>query len=171
MTRHIFILFVFVFCSSGVFAKQPDDVVREFYQWQIHGKSGGRTEAALRPVKGLLTAKLHRALIALDTYEAACGRIAAPNTKPYIFEGDPYYHYAADGAKELISVKGDIFRSTAMVGAKLGHTGSVWTDTVVLVIENGDWRIVDIRFEQGGSLTKSLVDFVSHKCYLTTQSR
>lgn len=39
-----------------------------------------------------------------------------------------------------------------------------WTDTVLLRRESGQWRIVDIRFEQGGSLVQSLRAFVGLRC-------
>jgi len=131
--------------------------VRDFYRWEM--RDGGHSEASLEPVRALLSRKLHSALVAVSRQESACARAAPPDMKPYIIDGDPWYYYAQDGAKELVSTSANVSTQAASVDARLRYDDLAWTDTVILAKESGRWVIADIRFEQGGSLTASLLQY------------
>jgi hypothetical protein len=146
-----------LWCGAA-FADDPAQVVRDFYRWEIHGKSGV-TEELLRPVRPLLSDKLHAALVAVARQEAACARVTPAGMKPYIIDGDVWYYFQSDGAQELLSTAAHTTRNAALVDARLRHTDLTWTDTVLLARESGRWVIADIRFEQGGSLTAALHDY------------
>ncbi|CAN7500425.1 hypothetical protein LJR143_003289 [Pseudoxanthomonas sp. LjRoot143] len=146
-------------------AASPQDVVKEFYTREIHGpySSDGRM---LGNVRHLLSDELDALLTATDRYQAACTRLVPPGVKPWIIDGDPWYYYSSDGAR---SIDGTTLvshgKTTAHVTAQLTYDSSMrWADTVTLVKAGDTWRIANIRFEQGGSLIKSLHTYIKHRC-------
>jgi hypothetical protein len=151
--------------TQAVEASPPQDVVREFYTREIHGPfaDDGRM---LGNVRHLLSNELDALLTATDRYQDACTALVPADVKPWIIDGDPWYYYSSDGARSIdgttLVARG---KSAALVAAQLAYDPDMrWTDTVTLMKVGDTWRIADIRFEQGGSLIKSLHSYVRHRC-------
>jgi hypothetical protein len=146
-------------------AAPPQETVQDFYRQEIRGPSNdGRL---LGSVRHLLTRELDALLTATDTYQEACRRLAPKDVKPWIIDGDPWYYYSSDGARfidatHVVATRGP----AAVVAAELRYDDQLtWTDKITLVEVDGRWRIANIAFEQGGSLIRSLQDYIRYPCH------
>ncbi|MDR1227906.1 MAG: hypothetical protein LBK55_02635 [Azoarcus sp.] len=91
-----------------------------------------------------------------------------PTDKPPLLEGavlTPYYEgYNKVLAIENIRKMGSAYRADVILAYDLEQPQLVWTDTAVVVRENGRWRVDDVLFPQnetgaGGSVKGALRDF------------
>jgi len=140
--------------ASAGDATAPEQVVRDFYRWEMD--SGSHTEEGLSPARALLSRALFARLVEVARQETACARSVPADLKPFIIDGDPWYYYTQDGAKSLESTSLLVLKRGFSVAARLRYDDLAWTDTVDLTTEGDRWVIEDIRFEQGGSLTANL---------------
>ena len=143
--------------------QQPSELVNEFYRRVMHPtrlERAGPRFSSLRPYLG---EDLARSLEAFDAYERACARVVPPNVKPYMLDQSPFF-LAPDGAKNLESTSQELHGDIARVFASFSFDEMEWTDTVLLGKEQGRWVVLDLQWEDGGSLTSRLVEFASRRC-------
>lgn len=141
----------------------PEQVVKDFYRWEIHPTRQEIQERTYAPVASILGKDLLRALETQRAYENACARLVPPDIKPYMLDQSPFFP-GPDEPTALESVTLNPQGDRAHVSAHLADDHVRWTDNIVLRMEHGRWVIVDIQWEEGSSLTKRLVDFASNKC-------
>ena len=147
-----------------VFAQQsPAQVVEAFYRWEIHPSRSEIAGRRYAPVRRLLGEAFYRALEAQKAYEATCAKYTPHDIKPYMLDQSPFYAWP-DGAKSLRSVAQTVRGDYATVDATLEYDDTRWTDRAILGRERGRWVILDVRWQDGGSVTGSLVAFASERC-------
>lgn len=149
---------------TAAFAQRsPAQVVEAFYRWEIHPTPAEIAGPRYAPVRNLLGEAFHRALEAQSAYEDVCAKYTPPDIKPYMLDQSPFYAWP-DGAKSLRSVAQTMRGDYATVDATLEYDDTRWTDRVILGREGGRWAILDIRWQEGGSVTGRLVSFASERC-------
>lgn len=149
--------------ASAANAAPPQQVVADFYAWDID-RPPSTDPALLGPVRHLLSKELAALAAATDVYQAACDPLSPPGDKPWMLDADPW-HADVDGALAADGIKVVAVGNTAAkVAVTLSYDPAHWTDTVILVRQDGAWRIADIRFEQGGGLVDSLGHFIRASC-------
>ena len=149
--------------SSSAFCSEPSTrTVERFYAWAIHPAPADRGRG-LAPVQQLLGQELFAALEAQRMYEKACARLVAADIKPYMLDQSPFFLWP-DKATSLQSAKAAVKGDIARVFARLAYDDLQWTDTVVLGRRDDHWAILNIEWQDGGSLTKRLVEFASRRC-------
>ena len=160
--RHGFVLAALL-CGAPVIAGEtPAAVVGRFYAWALHPEPGqGDAGPTLPP--SFFAPELLRALQAQRAYEDACARLVAPDIKPHMLDQSPFV-LAPDGAKAVLSIEAVASGDGSRASVQLAYDEVRWTDTVVLRREQGRWMIVDIVWQEGGSLTERLVDFAGYQC-------
>lgn len=141
----------------------PEQIVKDFYRWEIHPTRQEIQQGSYATVASLLGKDVLRALETQRAYESACARLVPPDIKPYMLDQSPFYS-GADEAKALESVTLSAHGDRARVSAHLTDQQVRWTDNIVLRMEHGRWVIVDIQWDGGGSLTRRLVDFAGNRC-------
>ena len=148
--------------SSASGSGPPTQTVEHFYAWAIRPAPADRGRG-LTPARQFLGQELFAALEAQRAYEKACSQLVPSDVKPYMLDQSPFFLWP-DKAKSLqstrVMVKGDIAR----VLAELTYDDLRRTDTVVLRRRDDRWVIVNIEWQEGGSLTKRLAEFASHRC-------
>lgn len=165
------------FSYSGAYcAESPASTVEKFYDWAIHRLDEGRGIASGRQYLGQ---ELLSALEAQRNYETACSRLAPKDHVSYSLPGNPFFH-GPDKVRALLTAKAVIKADTAHVGAQLtygsasGGLPSVegpWTDTVILRRKDNRWVILDIKWQDGESLTQRLVEFSGHPSVCAVEPR
>jgi hypothetical protein len=148
--------------SSASGSEPPTRTVEHFYAWAIRPSLADRGRG-LAPARQFLGQELFAALELQRAYEKACSRLVPPDVKPYMLDQSPFFLWP-DKAKSLQSAKATIKGDTALILAELSYDDLRWTDTVVLRRVDSHWAIVNIEWQEGGSLTKRLVEFASHRC-------
>lgn len=143
--------------------QRPDQVVADFYRLTMHPNRPEPPEGRFQAVAPLLGDDLRRALAAYETYETACSRIVPPDIKPHMLDQSPFF-LAPDGAKTMVGTSERLYGPVARVSVTLAYDGVRWTDTVLLGRHGERWAILDIRWQEGGSLTERLLDFANHRC-------
>jgi hypothetical protein len=160
--RYSILAFVLVNNSPAFGAESPAHTVKHFYAWAIHPAPEDQGKG-LAPARLFFGQELLAALEAQRAYEKSCARLVPADIKPYMLDQSPFFS-APDGAKSLESTRTVAKGNTARTFAQLAYDDFRWTDTVVLRREKGRWVILDIEWQDGGSLTKRLVGFASHQC-------
>ena len=135
----------------------PQRVVDEFYRWAMRPAPPGPMPA------GMLGKELEQALEAQQAYERACARLVPPDIKPHMLDQSPFFR-APDRAKAFRSTAQEIRGLSSRVQVRFSYDDLHWTDTVLLARRDGRWVILDIKWQEGGSLTRRLVDFASIRC-------
>ena len=143
--------------------RSPAQVVQEFYRWAMHPSPQEIADSRFDPVRPILGKDLLLALEAQRSYERACVRLVPADVKPYMLDQSPFF-LEPDKAKALESTTQRISGDVARVSALLSYENLNWTDTVLLGREGGNWVILDIKWQGGGSLTKRLAEFASNRC-------
>ena len=161
--------FVLVSHSHAFGAESPARTVENFYAWAIHPAPEDQGKG-ITPARSFFSQELLAALEAQRNYEKSCARLVPANIKPYMLDQSPFFS-APDGAKSLESTRTVAKGNTARTFARLAYDDFRWIDTVVLRREQGRWVILDIEWQDGGSLTKRLADFCKPQvCALTIRS-
>ncbi len=154
--------------SATAGTQSPPQIVQELYRWRIHPNAheielnrSGETYTAGFP---LFSEPLAKALKAQQAYQDACARLT-PGMKPWMIDQDPFF-LSPDGARALDSTTTQIIGNIARVSAHLSYENYKWTDTVLLEKIDGQWVVVNIKWQNGWSLTKRLVKFANYRCAL-----
>jgi hypothetical protein len=143
--------------------RQPTDIVNEFYRRALRPTKQEIAAPRFSPVQPLLGQELAQALNAFDAYERTCARMVPPDMKPYMIDQDIFIQIP-DGAQELLGTSQQLYGDVAHVSANLRYDDLQWTDTVLLAKRQGHWVILNIKWQDGGSLTQRLVEFAGHRC-------
>lgn len=138
-------------------ASDPRDVVTRLYDALQAPTSN---EAA---IPSLLGDALRSALDAQSAYERTCAALAAHDEKPHMLDQSPYL--LAPDRPETISVgmpgsSGD----ATWIRVDMAVGDHRWTDRVLLQRQDRDWKVMDIRWGQGGSLIGRLQQFSAFRC-------
>jgi hypothetical protein len=153
----------------------PSETAGAFYRWNLqHAGAGPMSAADLAPVKPLLSDSLYGKLLATEAKQDECVAATTGDEKPQLLEGDLFVN-SVEGATRLDGLKENLDGDKAVVEASLsyvdarfpsGHRYNTisWTDAMQLQQIDGQWRIVDIRFEDGQSLVAVLDDYAQVDC-------
>ena len=138
-------------------ASDPRDVVTRLYD-AIQAPASNET--AIPP---LLGDALRSAIDAQRAYERACSTLAARDEKPHMLDQSPYL--LAPDRPETISVgmlasSGD----ATWIRVDMAVGDYRWTDRVLLQRQHQDWKVMDIRWGQGGNLIGRLKAFSAFRC-------
>jgi hypothetical protein len=172
MLNKRFMLFLLAFvCSAPLQAREAapqEDAVREavlaFYQASRHGSHAGMSAQ-------LVSEELHALLRLADAVESRSARAVAvsdfPTDKPLMLEGAIFTPYS-EGYSRLISIENiRKERNTYRADVRLIYESEeplVWTDTAVVVLEDGRWKVDDVLFyysatSETRSVKQNLRDF------------
>lgn len=159
----IAVLVTATFGAPAAAAERPVRLVADFYDRLIYPDRPKPTQGRFDALAPYLGEELHRALLAYDAYERACARIVAADIKPHMLDQSPFF-LAPDGAKLMLEAWQRLQGDVARVSVTLAYDEVRWTDTVLLRKQHGRWEILDIRWQDGGSLTGRLVEFARYRC-------
>lgn len=138
-------------------ASDPRDVVTRLYA-AVQAPASNETA-----IPSLLGDALRSAVDAQRAYERACAALAAHDEKPHMLDQSPYL--LAPDRPETITVgtpgsSGD----ATWIRVDMAVGGYHWTDRVLLQRQGPDWKVMDIRWGQGGSLIGRLQQFSAFRC-------
>lgn len=138
-------------------ASDPHEVATRFHAAL---QASAPDQAAIAP---LLGDALRAAINAQRAYERACTALATPDEKPHMLDQSPYL--MAPDRPETVRVglpatSGD----ASWVPVEMAIGDYRWNDRVLLQRQGQDWKIMDIRWGQGGSLIGRLKDFSAVRC-------
>lgn len=154
--------------SSAFCSESPIRTVEGFYDWAIH-RSGSDESQRIAPGRQFLGEELFNAIEAQHIYEKACVRLVPEDIKGHVLDQSPYFS-GPDGVGALLSTKAVVKGDTARVYAQLTYAPASdsaenrWTDTVILGRRKNRWVILNIEWQDGGSLTERLMEFASYRC-------
>ncbi|MDR1062764.1 MAG: hypothetical protein LBL48_02325 [Azoarcus sp.] len=171
----LLLLSAFVFTPSAqaqneVLARQEASAVKNAVSAFYRAAQGGRN---FRKMDTRLVSEELNALfqLAKAVEKRSAREISAsdhPADKPLLLEGavlTPYYEgYNKVLVIENIRKMGSAYRADVKLTYDLEQPQFVWTDTTVVVREDGRWRVDDVLFQQnetgaGGSVKGTLRDF------------
>ncbi|WP_164147334.1 hypothetical protein [Stenotrophomonas maltophilia] len=160
MIRRLPVLALLAIPPLATAASDPHEAVSRFYAAL---QARGPDQAAIAP---LLGDALRSAIDAQRAYEQACTALAAPDEKPHMLDQSPYL--MAPDRPETVKVglpatSGD----AGWVPVEMAIGDHRWTDRVLLQRQGQDWKLMDIRWSQGGNLIGRLKDFSAFRCTAT----
>lgn len=141
----------------------PSRTVEEFYAWAIH-PSPADQDRGLAAARKFLGQEIFAALEAQRSYEKVCSRLVPEDIKPHMLDQSPFFLWP-DKAKALESTQTVVNGNVARVSVRLAYDDLEWTDTVTLERRSGEWAILNIEWQEGGSLTGRLMEFSRHRCW------
>lgn len=138
-------------------ASDPRDVVTRLYD-AVQAPASNETA-----IPSLLGDALRSAVDAQRAYERTCAALAAHDEKPHMLDQSPYL--LAPDRPETISVEmpgssGD----ATWIRVDMSVGDYRWTDRVLLQRQDRDWKVMDIRWGQGGNLIGRLKAFSAFRC-------
>ncbi|HDS1531042.1 hypothetical protein [Stenotrophomonas maltophilia] len=138
-------------------ASDPRDVVTRLYD-AVQAPASNETA-----IPSLLGDALRSAVDAQRAYERTCAALAAHDEKPHMLDQSPYL--LAPDRPETISVgmpgsSGDV----TWIRVDMAVGDYRWTDRVLLQRQDRDWKVMDIRWGQGGNLIGRLKAFSAFRC-------
>lgn len=157
MLRLASTLALLIIAPLATAASDPRDVVTRLY---AAVQAPTSDEATIPP---LLGDALRSAIDAQRAYERTCAVLAAHDEKPHMLDQSPYL--MAPDRPETVSVgmpgsSGDA--TWLRVDMAVGDYR--WTDRVLLQRQDRDWKVMDIRWGQGGNLIGRLKAFSAFRC-------
>lgn len=152
--------------SSAYCADSPVRTVERFYAWAMRPALG---EDPAR-VRELLGQELFVAIEAQRAYEKTCVPLAPGTDKPYMLDQSLFF-YGAERATSVVSTRAVVEGDIAHVLTKLAYYNDRWADTVVLRRKGDRWIILDIKWQDGESLTQRLVEFAGHPSVCAVEPR
>ena len=157
MIRRLPILALLAIPALATAASDPHEVATRFYAAL---QASGPDQPAIAP---LLGDALRAAIDAQRAYEQACTALAAPDEKPHMLDQGPYL--MAPDRPEAVKVglpatSGD----ASWVPVEMAVGDYRWTDRVLLQRQDLDWKVMDIRWGQGGNLIGRLKQFSAFRC-------
>lgn len=114
-------------------------------------------------VADLLGSALSKAVAAQETYQSACAAVALPDTKPHMLDQSVFLD-APDGPESIETGAARITGNTAWVPVTLRYVGGERALYQVLLEQDAQWRILDIRWSGGSSLVRRLREFSAYRC-------
>ena len=141
----------------------PSVITKAFYETFVRPDRGPVGQPYFERVAEVLTPALRAALAEQHAYESKCARSTPADMKPHMFDQNPFFFWP-DGITSVGDMKVTISGNTANVLVSLGYTTTQWQDTVQLERHEGHWRISDIQWQEGGSLSARLRDFMATPC-------
>ncbi|PTA70184.1 MULTISPECIES: hypothetical protein [unclassified Stenotrophomonas] len=160
MIRRLPVLALLAVPALATAASNPHDVASRFYAAL---QNSGPDQALIGP---LLGDALRAAIDAQRGYEQACTALAAPDEKPHMLDQSPYLMAPDRPETVKVGLPGAGGEATWMpVEMAIGDYR--WTDRVLLQRQGQDWKVMDIRWGQGGSLIGRLKDFSAFRCTAT----
>jgi hypothetical protein len=157
------LLLVLLAASSDSASDEPGVVTRALYLAFVQPEHEYRGQPYFERVKGLLAPSLLRALAEQHQYEAACKRSTPADVKPHMIDQNPFLYWP-DGVTDVGEVKTTIAAKQAIVEASLSYASTTWQDKVHLELHEGHWRVSDIHWGDGGSLSARLKEFMASPC-------
>ncbi len=160
MSRLASALVLLIVAPLAIAASDPHEVASRFYAAL---QARGPDQGAIAP---LLGDPLRAAIDAQRAYEQACSALAAPDEKPHMLDQSPYL--MAPDRPETVKVglpatSGD----ASWVTVEMATSDYRWTDRVLLQRQGEYWKVMDIRWGQGGNLIGRLKDFSAFRCTAT----
>lgn len=157
MLRLASTLALLIIAPLATAASDPRDVVTRLY---AAVQAPTSDEATMPP---LLGDALRSAIDAQRAYERTCAVLAAHDEKPHMLDQSAYL--MAPDRPETVSVgmpgsSGDA--TWLRVDMAVGDYR--WTDRVLLQRQDRDWKVMDIRWGQGGNLIGRLKAFSAFRC-------
>nr|MBH1362288.1 hypothetical protein [Stenotrophomonas maltophilia] len=157
MSRPTALFALLIVAPLATAASDPRDVVTRLYDAIQAPQSN---ETAIAP---LLGDALRSAIDAQRAYEQACTALAAPDEKPHMLDQSPYL--LASDRPETITVGAPGSSGDATwVHVDMAVGDYRWTDRVLLQRQGPDWKVMDIRWGQGGNLIGRLQAFSAFRC-------
>jgi len=159
MTRLASTLLLLIVAPLAAAASDPRDVVTHLYATV---QAPASSEEVVRP---LLGDALSAAINAQRAYEKACTVLAAHDEKPHMLDQSPYL--MAPDRPETVKVGGPRPTGNATwVQVDMAVGDYRWTDRVLLQRQGQgqDWKVMDIRWGQGGNLIGRLKAFAAFRC-------
>ncbi|KAG0931926.1 hypothetical protein G6F31_016662 [Rhizopus arrhizus] len=157
MFRFASALVLLIVAPLATAASDPRDVVTRLYDAIQAPESN---EPAIPP---LLGDALRSAIDAQRAYERACSALAARDEKPHMLDQSPYL--LAPDRPETISVGMPASSGDATwIRVDMAVGDYRWTDRVLLQRQDRDWKVMDIRWGQGGNLIGRLKAFSAFRC-------
>lgn len=138
-------------------ASDPHDVVTRLYA-AVQGPLS--SAPAIAP---LLGDSLRAAVDAQHAYEQACSSLAARDEKPHMLDQSPYL-LAPDRPETVDVGRSGPNGDAAWISVEMVAGGYRWTDRVLLQKQAQDWKVMDIRWGEGGSLIGRLREFSAFRC-------
>ncbi|MBW8777215.1 MAG: hypothetical protein JF596_20120 [Stenotrophomonas sp.] len=157
MLRLASTLALLIIAPLATAASDPRDVVTRLY---AAVQAPTSDEATIPP---LLGDALRSAIDAQRAYERTCAVLAAHDEKPHMLDQSAYL--MAPDRPETVSVgmpgsSGDA--TWLRVDMAVGDYR--WTDRVLLQRQDREWKVMDIRWGQGGNLIGRLKEFSAFRC-------
>ncbi len=131
-------------------AKTASDVVVQFFTMkEAIGISGAPTAKELAALRPFISDSLANALARADSVRAS-DQQRAPNDKPSYVEGDLFSSLFEGPSEFFVTRAADDAQSPVRVVVTFTNTQKKpkveWTDTAIVVRENGHWRLTDIHY-------------------------
>jgi len=149
--------------TSASAADEPAAVTRALYAAFLDSPPQQLGQPYFQRVKTLLAPRLLRALAAQHAYEGQCKRSAAADFKPHMLDQNPFFYWP-DDVKEVGELRTTIAANTATVLATVRYDSVTSQDAVRLERHKGRWRVSDIHWSDGGSLSARLREFMATPC-------
>ncbi|WP_414539044.1 hypothetical protein [Stenotrophomonas forensis] len=157
MYRFASALVLLIVAPLATAASDPRGVVTRLYD-AIQAPASNDT--AISP---LLGDALRAAIVAQRAYERACTALAARDEKPLMLDQSPYL--LAPDRPETISVGMPASSGDATwIRVDMAVGDYRWSDRVLLQRQDRDWKVMDIRWGQGGNLIGRLKAFSAFRC-------
>lgn len=157
MTRLVSTLLLLVGAPLAAAASGPREVVTRLY---AAVQAPASNEAAISP---LLGDALRSAVDARRAYERACAVLAARDEKPHMLDQTPYL-MAPDRPEAVKVAMPTSTGSATWVRVDMAVGDYRWIDRVLLQRQGRDWKVMDIRWGQGGNLIGRLKQFSAFRC-------
>ncbi|MCO7489312.1 hypothetical protein [Stenotrophomonas maltophilia] len=157
MLRPASVLALLIVAPLVTAASDPRDVVTRLYAVV---QAPASDEAAIPP---LLGDALRSAVDAQHAYERACTALAAHDEKPHMLDQSLYL--LAPDRPDTVAVGMPESRGDATwIRVDMAVGDYRWTDRVLLQRQDRDWKVMDIRWGQGGNLIGRLQEFSAFRC-------
>jgi len=150
------VLALFALMPLAGAASEPHEVVTRFYH-------GVRSPGAEGDARAMLGDALGKAVDAQRGYEAACERLTLPGEKGHMLDQSPYL-YAPDRPQSVTVGMPRSNGDAVWLTVDMAVSGDRWTDQVLLQKQGPAWKIMDIRWGQGGTLIQRLRQFSAMRC-------
>ncbi|AYZ69641.1 hypothetical protein [Stenotrophomonas maltophilia] len=151
----LFVLLIAPLAAAA--SSDPRDVVTRLYD-VIQAPTSNET--AISP---LLGEALRSAIAAQRAYEQACTALAAPDEKPHMLDQSPYL-LAPDRPETIYMGMPGSSGDATWIHVDMAVGDYRWTDRVLLQRQDRDWKVMDIRWGQGGNLIGRLKAFSAFRC-------
>lgn len=156
MLRPASVLALLIVAPLVTAASDPRDVVTRLYAVV---QAPASDEVAIPP---LLGDALRSAVDAQHAYERACTALAAHDEKSHMLDQSLYL--LAPDRPDTVAVGMESRGDATWIRVDMAVGDYRWTDRVLLQRQDRDWKVMDIRWGQGGHLIGRLQEFSAFRC-------